>query len=349
MFEVSVIIPVYNAERYVENAVQSSIEQIEVKEVLLIEDGSTDNSLQICEKLQKLHPKVKLIRHEDGKNNGASATRNLGMQHAKQPFISFLDADDYYLPNRFKAENKLFETYPDIDGVYGALGFHYYSDDLKNKTAKVFHTKLTTVTEEIAPEKLKYTLIGMCRADKGYFSIDALTIKKQLLTKAGYISEEFDLHEDTHFMIKLSFCGKLLSGIIDTPIGMRGVHESNRITSVRNNAYSKFLMLNSLEKWVLSNVEGEEHAKRFISKDRKVYQLLSSNKNRLAKSFQLFSLFKNEPFAFYIEFSFNKLMYGIFGGKLGRLFVRLRNKLLNTVLKKQAQKWDSIIYDHYCD
>jgi len=349
MIAISVIIPVYNAEKFVEHAVKSALVHAEVKEILLIEDGSPDNSLQVCKQLERFSEKVKLLRHKDGKNKGASASRNFGMKCASQPFISFLDADDYYLPNRFEAEKKIFDNDPGVDGVYGALGFHYYSEEYKEKYIKVFNTDLTTVKGNIPPEKLKYILLGMCREDKGYFHLNTLTIKKQLAEKAGYISEEFDFHEDTHFINKLSFTGKLVPGIIDKPIGMRGVHDSNRITTDRNNAYSKYLMLNNFEKWIYKEVEGEEQAKRFVTKDRMVYQLLSSKQNRFNKSSQLLKLFKKEPYAFYIQYSFNILINGIYGGRIGRIFIQLRQKAFNTVFRKQAQKWDLIIYDNYCD
>ena len=86
-FTISVIIPVYNAERYLERAVASALEQPQTGEVILIEDCSPDGSLAICEKLAAAHPdKVRLLRHPDGKNHGAGPTRNLGIRAAQHPF-----------------------------------------------------------------------------------------------------------------------------------------------------------------------------------------------------------------------------------------------------------------------
>jgi glycosyltransferase involved in cell wall biosynthesis len=349
MLEVSVVIPVYNAEQFLEKAVESALVHPEVKEILLIEDGSPDNSLEVCKKLEQKHSTVRLLRHDGGINKGASASRNLGIRSASHNMVAFLDADDYYLPNRFEKEAEIFEHDPEVDGVYGALGFHSYSETNKQKYVDLFKSELTSVREKFAPEKLKLALLNMCRDDKGYFHLDTLTVKKDLALKVGLISEEFDFHEDTHFIIKMSFFGKLVPGIIDKPIGMRGVHESNRIISSRNNAYSKFLMLKELEKWVTANVEGEEHAKRFITKDRKVYQLLSSEKNTLTKTYQVLKLFIEEPFAYHIEFSFNKLMYGLYGGRIGRVLVRSKKRLYETLLNRQFKKWDAIIYGNNCD
>ena len=80
LMEVSVIIPVYNAAAYVGQAVRSALEQPETREVILIEDGSQDTSLQVCRELEGAFDSVRLLRHPDGKNLGAGASRNLGIR-----------------------------------------------------------------------------------------------------------------------------------------------------------------------------------------------------------------------------------------------------------------------------
>ena len=116
MMNISVIIPVYNAEKYIEKAVESVLQFQEVREVLLIDDGSLDRSLEICTSLKQKHPEIKVLTHPQRQNRGVSATRNLGIDKATQEFITFLDADDYWLPNRFDAEREIFKD-PKIDGV----------------------------------------------------------------------------------------------------------------------------------------------------------------------------------------------------------------------------------------
>ena len=78
--QISVIIPVYNAEDFVTLAVESALAQPETGEVILIEDGSPDNSLTICQELEEKYNKVRLLRHPHGRNKGAAASRNLGMK-----------------------------------------------------------------------------------------------------------------------------------------------------------------------------------------------------------------------------------------------------------------------------
>ena len=344
------VIGVYNAEKFIRKAVDSALQLDEVEEIIMVEDASTDNTFAICQQIVKENKIVKLFQHPGKVNKGVGPSKNLGVKKACCDIVAFLDADDYFLPNRFEAEKKIFPNHPEIDGVYGALGFHYYSDEYREKYAKkIFNTDLTSMTEKIPPEKLKYAFSGMCRDDKGHISLITLTIRKSLIEKVNYIDEDVDFHQDTHFLLKIAIYGTLVPGIIDKAGGMRGVHGANRITSNRQNAHSRYLLYTAMEGWLQNNVEGEEEIKRFISKDRMVYQLLSSKKNRLTKTISLIRLLFKEPFVFFIEYSFNILLNGIYGGKLGGIFIKLRKKALNTVFRKQAQRWDMIIYGHYCN
>ena len=114
--KISVIIPVYNAENFIEKAVYSALNQPEVNEIILIEDKSKDNSLNICQKLANEHSIVKLLQHKDNLNHGAGASRNIGLIHAQYEYISFLDADDFFLPKRFLKTKQVFFENPDAEG-----------------------------------------------------------------------------------------------------------------------------------------------------------------------------------------------------------------------------------------
>lgn len=90
---VSVIIPVYNKEEYLDACMESLVNQtIPEIEILLINDGSTDNSASVCDKWKEKDARVQVI-HKG--NEGAAATRNMGISMAKGQYISFVDADDY--------------------------------------------------------------------------------------------------------------------------------------------------------------------------------------------------------------------------------------------------------------
>ena len=98
MKKLSVIVPVYNVAPYLRHCLQSLTEQgVEDMEVLLIDDGSYDNSRGICLEWCADHPQFRLIIHET--NKGLSETRNTGIREAEGEFIAFVDSDDYLAPN----------------------------------------------------------------------------------------------------------------------------------------------------------------------------------------------------------------------------------------------------------
>ncbi len=217
--KISVIIPVYNAERFIDKAVQSAVVLAQVCEVLVINDGSTDKTKEILLNIDS--DKLKILEHPNGVNKGRSATRNLGIVNATCPYISFLDADDFYLPHRFEKDELVFKNNSKCDGVYNAIGSVFYREIT---AAEQDELKLTTVTQYIDPKELFVQLIrGYC----GLFSIDGLTVKKNALTKVGLFNESFDVMEDTEWIWKLAFFCDLLPGDILEPVTMRGVHDSN--------------------------------------------------------------------------------------------------------------------------
>lgn len=90
---VSVIIPVYNMEKFVKTCVDSVLSQsYNNTEIILVNDGSTDNSLEICEEIAANNSKVVLLSQE---NQGVSVARNNGIKRARGEYVTFLDADDY--------------------------------------------------------------------------------------------------------------------------------------------------------------------------------------------------------------------------------------------------------------
>ena len=92
--KISVIIPVYNTEKYLKECVESVLAQTYHNlEILLINDGATDLSPQICESYAKQDARIKLIHKENG---GLSDTRNTGIKQCSGDYVLFLDSDDYW-------------------------------------------------------------------------------------------------------------------------------------------------------------------------------------------------------------------------------------------------------------
>ena len=98
MIKVSVVIPVYNMERYLEQCLDSVLGQtLEEIELICVNDGSTDNSLQILQKYKEKSQKISIVSQE---NQGVGKARNNGIEEAKGKYIAFMDPDDYYLDSK---------------------------------------------------------------------------------------------------------------------------------------------------------------------------------------------------------------------------------------------------------
>ena len=246
---VSVIIPVYNALEFIEQAVSSAHIHADVKEILVIDDGSTDGSLDLCLRIEERYAKVKVLQHPDGVNRGASASRNLGISHATQELIAFLDADDVYLPNRFDAERTIFSQCPDIDGVYGATEAEFITEAGKKRFNDARMKPLTTISHWVAPDEVVWVLFGMSVHATGHFSCDALTVKKDLLRKTGGFDHALSYGEDTDLIIRMSVMGKLAAGSIERPVAVRGVHDANRVTNVKVANQHKEVFWSKIFEW----------------------------------------------------------------------------------------------------
>ncbi len=111
--KISVVVPIYNAEEYLEKCLNSIIKQTyENLEMILINDGSTDKSLEIMNKYKAEDERIIII---DKENGGVSSARNKGIETATGKYIIFIDADDYIEPNMFEVlEDDLFKNNVDI-------------------------------------------------------------------------------------------------------------------------------------------------------------------------------------------------------------------------------------------
>lgn len=233
-FQISVVIPVYNAARYVRQAVESALIQPDVAEVILVEDASPDESLSVCQAIAAEFDKVKLFQHPGAANRGAGPSRNLGIEKSNCCYIAFLDADDLYLPDRFSVPKEIFTAYPDCDGVYEALGifFENAEAEVRWQASNMAQVRVTTVQRYIQPEDLFQVLM---KGGQGHIHLNGLVIRRAILEKSGLMDESIadTLHEDTDFVMRLAAIGRLYPGRIDQPTSMRRVHVENRVSAPR--------------------------------------------------------------------------------------------------------------------
>jgi glycosyltransferase involved in cell wall biosynthesis len=243
--------------------VESVLDQEEIEQLVLVEDGSTDNSLKLCYQIAEKYQKVTLLTHSGNRNRGVSATRNLGIKNAICEYIAFLDADDYYLPDRFKKTKECFEADNSIDGVYEMIGIHTNSPE----------TKLHSRIELTEPEELFESLPPL--GNRLWFSIDGLTVKKTIFDKAGLFDESLKTSEDTFQWFKMASVAKLVPGTISHPVTITE-RRTNSLSTDRKLAQKDFvLMLFKLFKWC-SKINCKKSRKELVL-DKLIFQSLHTS------------------------------------------------------------------------
>ncbi len=127
--DITVVIPLYNKEKYVERAVRSVLRQSHQGfELIIVNDGSTDQSLQVVERFSDY--RIRIISQD---NQGVSAARNKGIQEAASDLIAFLDADDEYLPKMLETLLRLRRNYPEA-GAYTTAYLNSENGQLRTRS-----------------------------------------------------------------------------------------------------------------------------------------------------------------------------------------------------------------------
>ena len=132
---ISIIVPVYNVEKYIRRCINSILNQTyQYLEIILVDDGSTDNSGLICDKYAHMDNRITVIHK---KNGGLSSARNTGIDIAKGAYIGFIDSDDWIAPETYEVLYRNLVHYDadvsDIDSVISSKEFIY-----KNKKEKKY-------------------------------------------------------------------------------------------------------------------------------------------------------------------------------------------------------------------
>jgi glycosyltransferase involved in cell wall biosynthesis len=153
MKKISVIVPIYNAQTYLEKCIQSiSNQTLKEIEIILVNDGSIDNSLEICRAYAKKDERIVVI---DQENQGVSQARNNGMKVATGEYIGFVDPDDWI-------EEKMYENlYCKIKELQVPLCFCNYYKESKRRKIKKFSFEEELLSKEDIKEKLICPMIGL--------------------------------------------------------------------------------------------------------------------------------------------------------------------------------------------
>ena len=192
---VSVLMPVYNAERYVVEAVESILSQtFQDYEFLIINDGSTDGSLAILERYAAQDERIRLISRE---NRGLVVTLNEGIDVARAPLIARMDADDISFPRRFEKQVAFLETHPECV----ALGVSVLAIDAEGAVLGEGLNAKYTSHEAIDGAHLQSVFGVICHP--------SVVMRREVLLSVQGYRPDYPVAEDVDLFLRLAEAGRL--------------------------------------------------------------------------------------------------------------------------------------------
>jgi glycosyltransferase involved in cell wall biosynthesis len=196
---VSVIIPVYNCERYVCAAVESVLAQTyPLHEIIVVDDGSTDTT---CAALDRHRDSITYIYQ---KNAGEPSARNTGIRRASGEYVAFLDADDLWLPEKLRAQMEQFEVHPEYGLVYTDMMTFNESgilvESVRASRGRVY------CSGRIFPQLFQETLFGS----------GSVVFRKACIETAGVFDESFLIGSDYEMWLRMARYFEF--GYVDKPL-----------------------------------------------------------------------------------------------------------------------------------
>ncbi len=211
---ISIIVPVYNVEIYLEKCVDSIIKQTFDKiEIILVDDGSTDNSGNICDTIALKDERIRVIHKENG---GLSSARNIGIKNAQGLYYGFIDSDDYIEPDMYEV---LYRNIIDSDADLSICGILDVFEGRDNRHSK----KVTRIIDN--KEAIKHVFEGK------EFSVNAVNklYKKELFDGVSYPEGKYT--EDAFVIIEILLKCKRV--VYTTEQKYYYYHRENSITTQR--------------------------------------------------------------------------------------------------------------------
>ena len=252
---VSVIIPLYNAEKYIGECLESLLAQtFQDFEVVVVDDCSTDTGRQIAESyLEKFGERLNV--YDSRQNSGVSAARNMGLQISRGEYVFFLDADDLLLPNGLERMYRL-AKYFDVEFV-NCTGFYNMSDDGKQRTLRQLK-KLTTTNENILEANLEWRVKGLLKDNFYWAPWRKLLRRDFLLRQKIFFPEGLKISADEIWTHGLLFLAKK---IVHVPLAVYLYRKSDN-SLLR----TKRTPLQTMNLYVNSIIQGQRWLDRIMDK-----------------------------------------------------------------------------------
>lgn len=193
----SVIIAFYNESRFLAEAIGSVLAQdLADWELLLVDDGSTDDSRAIANAYAQSDPRISVYGHPGNINLGVASARNVGLDHAVGDYVTFLDGDDYYLPDRLSSHLAELVRQPGLVAIYSQT--RWINDEIGQ-----------TVLEDLGrfsgqlnpPPRLIERII--LKQEGAVPCVCSITLQRAAVTALGGFEEDFVLYEDQTLWVKI--------------------------------------------------------------------------------------------------------------------------------------------------
>jgi len=218
---VSVIIPAYNAERYIGEAIDSVLAQSHSDvECIVVDDGSTDRTAEIVGGYSDR------VRHIRQQNADRSAARNNGIAHATGKYISFLDADDLLLQGKLKEQVAFLEAHLEYDVVYSRV--NYFRENGKRN---YYVVRRVTPAGDIVPLLINTNFITM----------NSPLIRRAAVERVGGFDVTFSRYEDWDFLLRLALTGSRF-GFMDATHALCRMHGENTVKDAPRMFEAKLLV-----------------------------------------------------------------------------------------------------------
>lgn len=295
----SVIIPVYNKEKYVQAAVKSVLNQTFTDfELIIVNDCSTDNSRKEVSKI--ISEQIKIIEHLE--NKGLSASRNTGIKNATGNFITFLDADDEWKPDFLATIKSLISTFPEAQ-LFATNYEELYADGIK----VIHNQKLSKLGNDFLVDDFFELNLG-----KPIYFPGSLCVKKTVFDEIGYFDEKITYSEDIDFNIRTNLKFKLAYST--KALVTYTMFSENQITnsSVKNKVFPD---LNQYEIYT----ENKFSLKKYLDFNRYIFARKFKAQNDLERFQKVTS-----------EINFKNLNYK------QKLLLRLPNSIVNLIFKTKS-------------
>lgn len=180
--KISIITASYNYAQYIEEAVESVLNQSYTDwELILVDDSSSDNSVEIIEKYCQKDKRIKFFRHADGQNKGLKETLLLGLKHATGDWIAFLESDDALEPDYLLKKVEIAQKYPQTALIFNDVEY-IYNDKKLEKTIKSLKETHKKLSNQVFPRNMRHDFY----VDNMIFTFSCVMIKSDIIKNADF-------------------------------------------------------------------------------------------------------------------------------------------------------------------